>query len=106
MRELQALDEAEQRLARRNVKKRFRSTLMNLFLVEIYWSPSRRWFIARATSRTRKVSRLPADALLVGTYSHPFDANDFLDDLDDVVVKATARRHDAPAAAPALAFAG
>jgi hypothetical protein len=85
MRELNALSEAEQRLARRKLKQRFKMILANISRVQIYWSPTK-----HASSRARPrgsamVSRLPDDATLIGTYQHPFNGNDFLDDLDDVL---------------------
>lgn len=85
MRELKALSETEQRLARRKLKQRFKMILANIARVQIYWSPSKARILARATSRTRNGWALPADATLIGTYQHPFNGNDFLDDLDDVL---------------------
>lgn len=84
MRELNALSEVEQRLARCKVKQRFQMILANISRVQIYWSPTKRRLIARATSCVRRFS-VPTDAVLVGTYQHPFNSNDFLDDLDDVL---------------------
>jgi hypothetical protein len=93
MRELEHLAEVERQLGPRpdrgpaaRMRQRFRMILANVFSADIYWSPSRHGLISRATSRTRKFE-VPRDAVFVGTYSHPSNANDFLDDLDDVLAK-------------------
>jgi DNA-binding IclR family transcriptional regulator len=82
MRELHALSILE----RRQCKRQFGTALANLSHVRMYWTPSGRRILARAVAAERKFT-LPADALLIGTYAHPFNTDDFLGDLDDLLAK-------------------
>jgi hypothetical protein len=85
-------------------KKAFSASLCNLSQIQMYWSPSRRRIIARAVVTEIRARTLPADAVLIGTYSHPFNVNDFLGDLEDVLAKLA---HDAATiTATAAACAG
>jgi hypothetical protein len=84
------------------MRQRFRMIIANLASAEIYWSRSRRGLIARATSCVRRFA-LPKDARYIGTYSDPSNANDFLDDLDDVLAKAN---QPPPPATSSAAFGG
>lgn len=77
-------------LERRRLKRQFSMTLVNREHVEIYWTPSGKRIIARTVAAADKGLRrrvLPDDAHLVGTYAHPFNVNDFLGDLDDLLTK-------------------
>lgn len=73
-------------IERRRYKRQFTMTLANLSHVEMYWSPSRRRVLARAAKCSRRFT-LPLDAMLIGEYAHPFNVNDFLGDLDDLLAK-------------------
>jgi hypothetical protein len=86
VRELHVLDLVE----RRRLKRQFSMTLANKGHVEIYWTPSGKRIIARTVAAADVGSRrtaLPDDVHLVGTYAHPFNVNDFLGDLDDLLTK-------------------
>lgn len=83
MHELHRLSVDEQAL----FKRRFSTSLCNLSQVEMYWSQSGRRIIARAVVTELSQRVLPPDAVLIGSYSHPFNVNDFLGDLDDVLAK-------------------
>jgi hypothetical protein len=111
VRELELLAEEERELGPRPktdrgpmalLRQRFRMIIANLASAEIYWSRSRRGLVARATSCVRRFA-LPKDARYIGTYSDPANANDFLDDLDDVLAKAN---RTAAATTSSAAFGG
>jgi hypothetical protein len=97
MRELHYLSLIEQR----RFKRHFTMTLCNLSQVDLYWTPSGRRVIARALGAERKPLPLPTDARLIGTYAHPFNVNDFLGDLDDLIAKLDIDTPGSPS--PALA---
>lgn len=58
----------------------------NLLEFQAYWIPSRNTFIGRSTCCVRRFA-IPAEAQLIGRYSHPFLSSDFFSDLDDVLEK-------------------
>ena len=72
---------------RRQVKSQFSMSCANLGEFSVYWLPSHRRIIARSCSCSRRFA-IPPGAVHVGVYSHPFAAEDFLEDLDSTIVKA------------------
>jgi hypothetical protein len=81
---------------RRHFKRQFGMTLANLSEARIYWSDQERRILARSPGAV-KLHTLPPDAQLVGAYSHPFDLETFMDDLDDHILT-RARANTASAA--------
>jgi hypothetical protein len=71
---------------RARFRRLFTAALCNLQQLRIYWSPSENKLIARGLTAQKK-HPIPADAQLVGEYTHPFNATDFLGDLEDVLTK-------------------
>ena len=69
---------------RRAVKSQFSMSCANLAEFRAYWTPGARKLVARSVSCQREF-RIPADAILVGLYAHPFNADAFLADLDCVL---------------------
>ncbi len=82
---------------RRAVRSQFTMSLANLGEFRVFWLPALRRIMARSVSCTRQFA-IPAGAVLVGTYSHPFRADAFLDDLDCAIAT-----HEHAAAASAAA---
>lgn len=78
---------------RRKVRSQFSMTLANLGEFQVFWIPGRRTIAARSVGCSRRFA-LPAGAVSVGVYAQPFDSEEFLGDLDDVLAKLEAsRRH-------------
>lgn len=69
---------------RRAVKSQFSMSCANLAEFRAYWTPGARKMVARSVSCQREF-RIPADAILIGLYAHPFNADQFLADLDCVI---------------------
>ena len=79
-------------------RRQFGIALLNLDHVEMYWSPSTRRIHARAPAARRRF-KLPADAVFVGAYAHPFNLTAFLGDLNDVLAQLEHTKHAAATAA-------
>lgn len=71
---------------RRQVRSQFSMSCANLGEFSVYWLPSHRRIIARSCSCSRRFT-VPPGAVHVGVYSHPFAAEDFLEDLDAAIAK-------------------
>lgn len=71
---------------KRTYKRQFAMSLANMAHLRIYWSPTTRRIYARRVNAKLHFPLLP-DAHLVGTYTHPFNGDDFLGDLDDLIAK-------------------
>lgn len=66
---------------RRRFLRGFAARICMFDQVTIYWRPALRDIAMRNNSP------VPPDAVLVGTYAHPFSARDFIEDLNDVIAK-------------------
>ncbi len=84
---------------RRQVRSQFSMTCANLAEFDVFWNPMKRKIIARSVTCSRRFA-LPAGVVKVGTYSSPFSAEDFLNDLDCLL--ATNDHPPALAAAPGV----
>lgn len=71
-------------------RSQFQMSLANLGAFRAYWvqerlaMPNKSPLVARSISCSRRFA-LPAEAILIGTYSHPCRVEAFFDDLDDVI---------------------
>ncbi len=59
----------------------FSCAMANLWDASIYWHPHQRRILCRSTI-ARKRFRVPMDAVLIGRYSRPFSASEFIRDLE------------------------
>lgn len=82
---------------RRAVRSQFTMSLANLGEFRVFWLPDLRRMVARSVACSRHF-RIPEGAVPVGTYSSPFTADQFLDDLDCVLATLD---HEARSAAAA-----
>lgn len=77
----------------REVRSRFSMSLANLIELHAFWSPATHHLFARSASRSvadsykpaRGSPPLPAEAIYVGTYTHPYPTDGFLNDLNDAL---------------------
>lgn len=53
---------------------------------DYFWLPGERVITYRLAARTHKTRRMPEDAIWIGRYRHPYNARDFLRDLEQVVM--------------------
>lgn len=67
-------------------RRLFTAALCNLSHLEAYWCDAEMRLLFRSVI-TSKRHPIPESARLLGVYSHPFGAEDFLSDLDDVLAK-------------------
>lgn len=95
------------------ISSQFLMSVANLVTCHIFWCPmNRRRIFARSTARAPQDSYaaargsppLPKTAIYVGTYSHPFPADQFLGDLDAVIAKLN-RKASRAGTEPTYAFA-
>lgn len=68
------------------LRRYFVKALCSLQRMDLYWCAERRRIVVRSPL-ARKRHAIPPGAKLVGTYAHPFPADDFLGDLDDTLAK-------------------
>lgn len=68
------------------IRRRFVILLCNFQCMEMWWCPIRSRLILRSPAAQKK-QRLPSTARKIGLYTHPFGADAFLGDLDDVLAK-------------------
>lgn len=79
---------------RRKLATTFAARLADLDCVQVYWLRSARRLTVRATVKLRRDLRpVPVDAVLIGTYAHPFSSVDFLGDLEDLLDHLAAREN-------------
>jgi hypothetical protein len=71
---------------RARFRRLFTAALCNSEQVIVYFVAAESRLVTRSPI-SRKPHPIPAGATLVGNYSHPFDAGNFLDDLEDVLTK-------------------
>lgn len=71
---------------RANFRRQFVIALVNLRHLNVYWSPSERRILSRAVHVVKRHT-LPADAVDVGTYAHPFEGDKFIGDLEALLVR-------------------
>lgn len=76
---------------RRQVKSQFSMSACNLPEFKAYWLPEKRKMLARSIACQRQF-RIPADAIEIGLYAHPFNADAFLADLDCVIASLDIQR--------------
>jgi hypothetical protein len=93
IRELDHLSKVERRL----IARQFCRSLVTMSHIAVYWDPVATHFHARVAVGTRR-HPLPDNVHYVGTYSHPFNVNDFLGDLNDLEARLEAERRNAAAA--------
>jgi hypothetical protein len=99
----------------RTVRRQFVMSLANMDHLHIFWCPRRDRLYARSARRpwqeAYKPQRgrggaVPPSARYVGTYTHPYKADEFLEDLDALITRLDADEratHGRPAEAFALA---
>jgi hypothetical protein len=80
---------------------------LHLAYFAMFWLPSTRSVAARSVYARRATKRwLPADAVLIGTYSQPCPRSRFIEDLEAVIASERARNvQDAPDVALAIPVA-
>lgn len=74
---------------RPRVRSQFSMSCANLGEFRVYWLPEHRTIMARSISCRRRFT-VPDSAIMVGVYSAPCAAAQFLEDLDDVIAKGIA----------------
>ena len=66
----------------------FRSSIWQRQSLEFFWLPSERHITSRATYAAKLPRRrLPDESIYIGSYEVPVHESDFLDDLDDLILK-------------------
>ena len=66
----------------------FRSSIWQRQSLMLYWLPSERHITTRSTYETKLPRRrLPDEAIWIGSYEMPVHESQFLDDLDDLILK-------------------
>lgn len=87
---------------RRAFKRQFCMSLANLERVRVYWLAAKRRITVRSEATGEHPrgthARLPDDAHQVGTYAHPFNLDDFLTDLHDLISRLETQRRTSAAA--------
>lgn len=71
---------------RDRVRQQFTSALANLAHLQVYWLASETRLVVRSVT-AKKRHAIPAGAELIGVYSQPFGAREFLSDLDDLLAR-------------------
>jgi hypothetical protein len=71
---------------RARFRRLFTAALCNSEQLIVYYVAATARLVTRSPI-SRKPHPIPEGAFLVGNYSHPFDATDFLDDLEDALTK-------------------
>lgn len=66
------------------LRRYFVMALCSLQRMDLYWWPAKRRILARSPVAVKK-HRLPETAALIGAYAHPFNADDFLGDLEALI---------------------
>jgi hypothetical protein len=81
---------------RPGIRRQFVFSLANLHHLHAFWCPISKRFFSRTGARSPadaymprrgRGGALPATALYIGTYGHPFEGDEFLDDLDALITK-------------------
>ena len=68
------------------IRRYFVKALSSLQSMDLYYCPTRRFILVRSPAAMKR-HPLPDDATLVGSYAHPFGGDDFLEDLDALLVR-------------------
>ena len=88
----------------RQIRSRLAAALCNLQVCELFWIPTRRTIAARSVD-CRRHFKVPADALELGRYSHPFATQLILDDLAELLDRLAATPAPAAPGGACCAFA-